>query len=133
MDADPLVGEGTVDPLSPVINAGSLVGLGNLITEDEPGVDYANNPRIQQDTIDIGIFESPYSTPVGFADARIASFLNVYPNPATTTVYVALPGVAIRSLAVLDVQGRTVDATLGRGATSLGFATVDVSRLPPGL
>lgn len=93
--------------LSPCVNSGSLDTAGMMI----PAFDLAGNRRIVSDTIDIGALEQQASLDIFNDHISNVRFLQVYPNPANSTVQIEfeLAGADHIALSVADLKGVIID------------------------
>jgi hypothetical protein len=117
-ETDPGLDENFIPTMSsPCIDAGNP----NAITAEE---DLAGNDRIQGTQIDIGAYESPFTTPVD----DLVNLINVevFPNPFIDEIRISSEE-PILSLALFDIRGRLVVKRLS-SSTLQGLES-----LPPGV
>ena len=112
------MGDWRLSSLSPLVNAGDTTRSGSYTK------DLAGGNRFRSGRVDIGCYEQdPYvgiETPADNAEIRI------YPNPASTTIYIESDG---GNVELFDIMGRRVMST----KINEGTDTVDISHLPQGV
>jgi type IX secretion system substrate protein len=112
---------GTFEPssASPLINA----GINSGVTE----FDLAGNPRIQHGFVDIGAYESDFTTS---AQEVIIGKVELSPNPATDYLNVQLPETITQpvEVSIFDSQGR-----LMRWQIISSGQSIDLKELPKGM
>lgn len=129
---DPLFEPGTyqLSENSPAVDAG-------VVADPRLALDYAGNPRVQGNAIDIGAFESPYTASTVHLPAELAptETLRLYPNPCAATLHVSLtnPWRGSLELAIWNNLGQRVRATQTLKTGPSLEATLDLSSLPPGV
>ncbi len=105
---------------SPCINRGDTAGIGA-----DP-VDYYGHVRISGSTIDIGACE--WQSTLGIIGSVPDLLLNVYPNPATNTLFISTPK-NNGTIALLDLSGRK----MAEKNVSNTITTIDIQMLPRGI
>jgi len=131
---DPLFEPGSylLDIQSPCINSGNTDTAGWMI----PAVDLAGNPRIVDDTIDLGAYERQHPDKIAlFARADEDMMPDIYPNPATDYIQIRfiLPKTEHITLIICDMNGKTVKVICSETmATGHHNLTQQVSHLPKG-
>ena len=113
------LGDWNISNLSPLVNAGDTNRSGSYIT------DLSGGTRFRSGRVDIGCYEQ--DPKIGIETAAEALSPSIYPNPATTTLWVELPAEA--PLEIFDAMGRCIIRTK---ATD-GRTQLDVSALPQGV
>ena len=115
-------GDFSLMTISPCIDKGDTVGL---ICDS---FDYVGNSRIYGSHIDIGAFEyHPVTTAIQNLSATSVR-LNVYPNPATNTVFISTTS-ADGMLYLQDISGRTI---LEQKITNT-VTSIDIHSIPCGI
>jgi hypothetical protein len=101
---DATIADFRLKPGSPCINAGDSAHAQCYPT------DYAGNPRVAALKVDIGAYEVPANNPPvnGLPASAVAgSGMSVYPNPATTNLFINIPSAA-GMIQVKDVTSKVV-------------------------
>ena len=86
---------------SPCINAGDTNEISKL-----PAYDFAGNPRISQNRIDIGAYEYPF--PFGVNEGKAGFPFKVFPNPADDLLHVVLCNNDHAEITIYDIISRAV-------------------------
>lgn len=111
---------------SPAIDTGDNVGVSDSL-------DLNGHPRIQGSAVDLGAYESPFTTPI---ETHRDSKLTVFPNPSQGQVLLSLPHVSTHvdevTVTLYDPLGKLVfqDRFAERSASTLAL---DFGSLSPGL
>lgn len=99
-----------------------------------PNTDFAGNPRINNNRIDIGAYE--YQQPVGICDNNAEMFL-VYPNPTNGKIFIQAQNKSeIESLQVYNLNGKKIlhkNFTAGEKYTADRTITFDISDKADGI
>ena len=103
----------------------ACINAGQRQFESNPDGDFDGALRTRQGATDIGCYETNY--PVGIDNPQTAQTLNVFPNPATTTL--TLTNCTPGPIQLFDMTGRkVVEATANADPL-----TLDISQLPKGV
>ncbi len=105
---------------SPCINAGNMDVVSIL-----PEFDFAGNPRITQNRIDVGAYEYPFPFNVNEKQADVP--YAVYPNPADDILHVKVHTKQPAGIVIYDLMSRTVIQ-----ANFMGHTSLNTSQLAPG-
>ncbi|MFZ4523814.1 MAG: right-handed parallel beta-helix repeat-containing protein [Bacteroidales bacterium] len=106
---------------SPCINAGNMDVVSIL-----PEFDFAGNPRITQNRVDVGVYEYPYPFNLNKKQAAVPEA--VYPNPADDILHVKVNTKQPAGIVIYDLTSRMVIQ-----ANFMGQISLNTSQLAPGI
>ncbi len=91
---------------SPLVNAGVNDGVAEF--------DLAGNVRIQEGTVDIGAYESPFATSI--KEVNTVQHITLSPNPATHEIWLNLPESheGLINVQILDASGKLLEDRWGQ-------------------
>ena len=108
-----------------LMRGSACINAGQRQFESNPDGDFDGALRTRQGATDIGCYETNY--PVGIDNPQTAQTLNVFPNPATTTL--TLTNCTPGPIQLFDMTGRKVVEATANADT----LTLDISQLPKGV
>jgi hypothetical protein len=117
----------TFMPSSPAFNA----GINSILDSLELSLDFAGNPRIYCDTVDLGAFETQLGC-ISSSNEPLTENLKIYPNPASDWLNVGITSPTSQALyfTLIDVFGINVfHKEISAGEEAVSFS---VKQLPVG-